>query len=137
MNKLANKLNQVVSTGSTFTGKELGTFSDFLSETDEVDFSQKNLDNEIKQVCVFIYENDTDAPKSLCCSKRLSKTVRKALSNGHTRTDVLSALLTLQVIENEQGLFISPEGAKNARIKVKSLMKHSASYNDLVALSNK
>lgn len=131
--KLTN-LERVKSTNNgSFTAKDLGVLSSILDETDEASFSQKNLDGD-NRVQVFIYTDPDKAPYGISCSKRLSKTVRKALAKGNDQDIVLASLMSLTVWEQAGVPFISPDGDKKVRMSVKQLLAlNKLSYQDLAS----
>jgi hypothetical protein len=127
-------LQRVTSTNTgSFDAKDLGIVSSVLDETDEISFSQKNLDGE-SRVQLFIYTDPTSAPYGLSCSKRLSKTVRKALGKGNDQDTVLASLMSLTIWEQKGIPFISPDGDKKVKLTVKQLLAlNKMSYQDLAS----
>jgi len=112
---------------------EHGTLKANLAKTDVLFFSAKNLESE-SRVVVFVKENETDAPKMISCSARLSKLVRKAFAQGAKKLDVLKSLLNLQVVENENGYFIVPEGKQGETFSMADLAKgESIALESLIA----
>lgn len=102
---------------------EHGILKALLAKTDTISFSQKNLESE-SRVVLLIKENDSDAPKMLSLSERLSKSVRKAVASGAKRSDILKSLIGMRVIENADGVFfLIPEGRAGESYSVADLMK--------------
>jgi len=133
--KIASK-NRVQSTPRTENDSiDLGIFADILEDNDCPDFASSNLLREDKRVAVFVYdESEPDqAPETFLCSKALSKVVRRALGQGYDKNDLLSALLTLKVIEIKDVRYIAVESVKKDRINKKALLASATkpSYNDL------
>jgi hypothetical protein len=114
--------------------KKLGSLRDNLDPSDEVDFSQTNLDKTEKQAVLFIYETSGEVPKKLNCSTKLSVVVRKALKSA-TREQVISGLLDLEIVLKKNGLrVLCPKGNPHARISVAELLKApKVQYEELQA----
>lgn len=102
---------------------EHGILKGLLAKSDTISFSQKNLESE-SRVVLFIKENDSDAPKMLSLSERLSKGVRKAVASGAKKSDILKSLIIMRVIENAEGVFfLIPEGKQAEGYSVSELLK--------------
>ena len=114
---------------------DLGIFADILEDTDCPAFATSNLNREDKRVAVFVYdENEPEqAPETFLCSKPLSKIVRNALGKGYERNDLMSALLTLKVIELKDVRYIAVESVKKDRVNKKTLLASATkpTYNEL------
>lgn len=101
------------STGDWDKVEEHGTLKSQLAKTDVLSFSNKNLESE-KRVVLFVKEQGEDTPKMISLSERLSKLVRKVLKEGTKRIEVIKSLLTLKVIETEDGVFYLVTSGKPA-----------------------
>lgn len=147
--KIASKF-RVTSSPKTGDGQELGIFADLLDDNDCPAFSSSNLerdpnvvgDKEGKQVAVFVYQDgapDDQAPEMFICSKRLSRFVRRTLSKGYDRDDVLALLLTLKVFENDKGRFIAVQSVKRDNLNKKALLDRvkKLSYDEFAAVTGK
>lgn len=83
---------------------------------------------------------DEDGASATCpLSKRVSKTIKKALDSGATKEEVASVIFTLEIVEDEDGrLFIvAPRGSSGeeeeftfTQLRKKNFKK---TYEDLVA----
>ena len=126
------KLSVVNSTGGNWADvTEHGSLKSNLSKTDKLFFSAKNIESD-SRVVLFVQEGD-DAPKMIACSARLSKNIRKALTGGAKKSDVMKALLPLEIVENEQGHFLVPKGQQGETFSVDSLVKgEPVSLEDLI-----
>lgn len=120
-------LSVVKSNGGSWNSiTEHGVLKSLLAKTDSLSFSQKNLESD-NRVVLFVKESGEDAPKMLSLSERLSKTVRKALTNGVKKLDIFKSLLLMRVIENEDGVFfLIPEGKAAESFNVVGLLKGEA-----------
>ena len=109
------KLATVKSTGTgTWENiEEHGTLKSQLAKTDILSFSNKNLEGDTR-VVLFIKEKDEETPKMISLSKRVSVAVRKALASGAKRIEVIKSLLSLNVIENEEGVYYLTHKGKPA-----------------------
>jgi hypothetical protein len=117
------KLSVVNSTGSNWADvTEHGTLKSQLAKTDVLFLSSKNIESD-SRVTIFVKETEDEPPKMISCSARLSKMVRKALAKGAKHIDILRALLTLRVIENDNGFFIAPEGIAGETFTADALAK--------------
>lgn len=129
------KLAVVKSNGSTWEDiTEHGILKTQLAKTDVLSFSQKNLEG-ASRVVLFVKEDGEQAPKMLSLSERLSKLVRKALSQGAKRIDVIKSLLGMRVIENADGVFfLIPDGKQAEGFAVSDLVKGEVvALEDLIA----
>lgn len=129
------KLEVVKGSGGSWDDvTEHGLLKTLLAKTDKLAFSQKNLDGDAR-VCIFVTEQGADAPKMLSLSARLSKIVRKAISQGVKKMEVLKSLLAMRVIENVDGIFfLIPDGKQAESFSVNDLLKGEAvTLEDLVA----
>lgn len=129
------ELSVVKSSGGSWDEvTEHGILKSLLAKTDKLAFSQKNLDGDAR-VCLFVTEQGADAPKMLSLSARLSKIVRKAITQGAKRMDVLKSLLGMRVIENTDGnFFLIPDGKQAESFSVNDLLKGEAvALEDLIA----
>ena len=129
------KLAVVKSNGGSWDEvTEHGVLKGQLAKTDVLSFSNKNLES-TSRVVLFVKEDGSDAPKMLSLSERLSKLVRKALSQGAKRIDVIKSLLGMRVIENADGVFfLIPDGKQAEGFTVSDLVKGEAvTLEDLVA----
>jgi len=132
--KLKLAVVESTGTGSWSEITEHGTLKSQLVKTDVLSFSQKNIEGEAR-VCLFIKETEEDAPKMLSLSVRLSKLVRKALTQGAKKVEVLKSLLNLKVIENTEGVFfLVPEGKPSEGFSLADLAKgESIALESLIA----
>lgn len=125
----------VKSSGSTWEDvTEHGSLKSQLAKTDVLSFSQKNIEGD-SRVVLFVKEVGEEAPKMLSLSARLSKLVRKAITQGAKRIDIIKSLLDLRVIENAEGtFFLIPEGKQSEGFSLVELNKGEAvALEDLIA----
>lgn len=127
-------LSVVASQGNTWDEvEELGTLVSLFQKGDSVSFSDKNLESD-KLVTLFITEKSGGAPKMLPCSKRLSVSVRKALKGGMPRKSIIKALTGLNVIKNDKGYFLVPNGKVAESFTFDELKnEEEVSFEDLMA----
>ena len=109
--------------GSWEDVEKLGTFRECLNAKSVLNFGAKNLRDNTKRVVVFISIKGKEGLEQVSCSKELSTMVRKALAGGKEKISVLRGLLNLQVIENDQGKFISLDGKLPEGLSLDSILE--------------
>lgn len=132
------KLSAVTSSGNGSWEKveELGTLKSQLANTDDLFLSAKNLESD-SRVVVFIKEDEDTPPKMVVCSTRLSKIVRKAIESGVKFFDLMKALVNLNMIKNDQGYFLVPEGKQGEVANAGDLMKSAFETLDILIKKGK
>ncbi len=92
---------------------QLGTFKSNVPKGSTVQFLKNNFLNPEKRVVVFIKKGELTAVVS--CTTALSATVRALRKAGKSHAELLGYVVNQEMIENEQGKFISaPANASEA-----------------------
>lgn len=117
----------------TSTGEltNIGSLSKLAGKGAKLAFIPSNLRNLKKRVAVVVEKPDGTSAV-VACAQSVSDTVRKALETM-SKQKVLGALAKMSILENEdEMLFISPEGGALEFFTVDSLKSETVVYDELV-----
>ena len=114
-----------------------GKFVTMLGKDDELSLSDSNIKDPEKRVAVIIHDGE-DTPLVMACSTKLSAIVRRALKAGKSKSEILSALIGLNVMKvttksGDETLMLIPNPGELEKFSVKALKKTELKYEDLVA----
>ena len=116
--------------------EDLGTIEDILGKDGSIRFSSDRNLNSSKRVTLILQKKSGESV-AVPCSSAVSNTVRQAIADGTEEDEILAALITLSLLEAEDGrIFISPLGSgdgtpRKDSFKVSNLMKLKKSYQSL------
>lgn len=103
--------------------ESLGTLEGLLPKGTKLKFGKNNFTNDKKRVVVVATAKDGKLA-FISCSEQISNLVRKIAVSGKTKAEILGWLITLDVMENENGMFISrPMGEAGESIEISKLTK--------------
>jgi hypothetical protein len=132
-------LNFKTYTPATSNLTELGTVAEQIPNG-KIKFTPGSLDRyragQIKAISMLLTDKkgDTDTAP---LSKKVSATISNALKSGASKSDCLTAILKLEMLETEDGsnIISAPRGAggEEEEVKVSSATKTKVTYDDLVA----
>lgn len=117
---------------------ELGTVAEQIPNG-KIKFTPGSLDRyragQIKAISMLL-TNKSGESDTAPLSKKVSATISNALKGGASKSDCLTAILKLEMIETEDGANIisAPRGAggEEEEVKVSSAAKTKVTYDDLV-----
>lgn len=121
---------------SSSTLEDLGTIEEILGKDGAIRFSSDRNLNSSKRVTLILQRKNGESV-AVPCSSAVSNVVRQAIADGTDEDDILAALVTLSLLESEDGrIFISPKGSgdgtpKKDSFKVSDLKKLKKSYESL------
>jgi hypothetical protein len=102
--------------------ENIGTLESLMPKGTRVKFGKNNFNSD-KLVVVCAISKDGKLA-FISCSKPISRLVRELFKAGKTKTEILGWLITLDVVENEKGMFISkPMGEAGESIEIGKLTK--------------
>ncbi len=105
--------------------EDLGTLKKLLPKGSKVKFGKNNFNNDKMRVVVVVTDKNGKLA-FISCSKPISLIVRKLAAQGKEKKDILGWLITLHVMENEQGMFISkPMGEAGEDFEIDKLEEQS------------
>lgn len=105
--------------------ENLGTLEKLLPKGTGLKFGKNNFMNDKKRVVVVATAKDGKLA-FVSCSEQISGLVRNLSKEGKTKAEILGWLITLEVMENENGMFISrPMGEAGESIEIGKLKKVS------------
>jgi hypothetical protein len=118
---------------------ELGTVAEQIPNG-RIKFTPGSLDRyragQIKAISMLLTDKNGDTDTAPL-SKKVSATISNALKSGASKSDCLTAILKLEMLETEDGANIisAPRGAggEEEEVRVSSATKTKVTYDDLVA----
>jgi len=119
--KTSEQLNEEL--GRTGSIENLGTLESLMPKGTKIKFGKNNFANDKKRVVV-VATDKAGKIAIVSCSEPVSNVARKLVAAGKTKPEVLGWLITLDVVENENGMFISkPLGEAGESIEIGKLKK--------------
>jgi hypothetical protein len=122
--------------GRTGSIENIGTLEELMPKGTKIKFGKNNFMNDKKRVVV-VATDKAGKIAFVSCSQPISDLVRKLHVAGKTKAELLGWLITLEVMENENGMFISkPMGEAGESIEIGKLKKVTSEEfvpSDLVA----
>jgi hypothetical protein len=127
------ELNEVKFNSAAWDVEELGTLRASLVKGDKLKLAKIKPG---KRVVVLITEKGEDAPnKQVVCSEPVSATLKAAIAKNVDKKQLLKALLSLEVIKNDNGHFlVAPVGEMGESFTFEEIEKEKVTnYDELVA----
>lgn len=126
--RTSEEINKELGRSNEF--ENLGTLEKLLPKGTKIKFGKRNFSSPAikangKPVNVVVVATSKDNKLAFInCSEPISASVRKLAAAGKTKAELLGWLTSLEVIENEKGMFISrPMGEAGESLEIGKLPK--------------